>query len=160
MYSLKASLKALINLTNIPCFEPEEKGFNPKGNTKVKRELFLDKSPSSGQSPQRPWSRCKSGVTPPALRGCWGQARMSTNTRATRDRSSQGPSDARTSPSASRARIRPPSGLVPPPPGTPSASVAAQCLYLRIACLCPTPLSQMLEEQLSGSGVESVRPGL
>ena len=50
MYSLKASLKALINLTNIPCFEPEENGFNPKGNMKVKRELFLDKSPSSGWS--------------------------------------------------------------------------------------------------------------
>lgn len=59
MHSLKASLKALVNLTNIPCLEPKENGFNPKGNMKVKRELFLDKSPSSGPSThcalQRPW---------------------------------------------------------------------------------------------------------
>lgn len=50
MHSLKASLKALVNLTNIPCLEPKENGFNPKGNMKAKRELFLDESPSSGPS--------------------------------------------------------------------------------------------------------------
>lgn len=46
------SLKALINLTNIPGFKPEENGFNPKGNVKGKKELFLDKSPLSGCCPQ------------------------------------------------------------------------------------------------------------
>lgn len=50
MYSLKASLKALVNLTNIPCLELKKNDFNPKGNMKVKRELFLDESPSSGPS--------------------------------------------------------------------------------------------------------------
>lgn len=51
MFFLKASLKALVNLTNIPWFQPRESDFNPKGNRKAKRELFLDKSPSSVPSP-------------------------------------------------------------------------------------------------------------
>lgn len=151
------SLKALINLANIPCFEPKENGFNPKGNMKVKREFFLDKSPSGGQSPQPSWSWCKSGVTPPAPQGFWGQACTATKTRHrdSGDQSGQGPSQVCKSPGVSRARIRPLSGLLPPLPGTPSASGAGQCFYLRITCLHPTPLSQMLKEQLSGSGMQS-----
>lgn len=60
MHSLKASLKALVNLTNIPCLEPKENGFNPKGNMKSKKGAF------PGQEPFK-WtfhSLCPSAVSP------------------------------------------------------------------------------------------------
>lgn len=100
MFFLKASLKALVNLTNIPCFQPKEKNFNPKGNRKAKRELFLDKSPSSVPSPLGPGGNLESQ---PQLCEAAGDRH-----RAPRAKHRLGtPGTVCTVPGLSRARIRP-----------------------------------------------------
>jgi len=116
MHSLKASLKALVNLTNIPRFEPEENGSNPKGNMTVKRELLLDKSPSSGRSPSRLRPRANP-EPPPSTTGLLGMGSTATKTRQ-RDSERQ-PGTTRSLPISrcAQSQDQAPESPVPPPPG-------------------------------------------
>lgn len=136
MFFLKASLKALVNLTNIPCFQPEENYFNPKGNRKAKRNLFLDKSPSSVTSPRGPGANLESHPSTMGLLG--------TGTDPSGPDTDWGhQSSVCTFPALSRARIRPRMGLCLP--------LQVLHVHLRLlnvfTCLISTPLSHMLEEQ-------------
>lgn len=143
MFFLKVSLKALINLTNIPCFQPEKNNFNPKGNRRAKRELFLHKSLSNVPLVLVPmWGDSPSPV---GMLGTGHSPQDQTQTGGT------GAGSVCTFPALSRARIRPGTDLCLP--------LQLLQVYLGLlsvfTCLVSTPLSQKLEEQC-----QSLRWGL